>query len=577
MSSLDDILNRVLNQAVDSAATKVQGAVIGRRPLKDPESGSGAVGYSNAGVFSDLQSAIRTIHDPAIAQGLRNSASRADAMDDGNGGADFFDGMGQESPSLPAVRKTTLADDLGVIGTITDAGTSIVKDMAIAGKATQGLAESAGKLDRAVIDLTRSVVKATPKTSENQNPGIVGGVLNRASGFLESNSIAESVRAMVGRLRNGSDGPAGVGGVNGGDGSDDGFAENRLESRLSSAFDRMLGRAMLYFRSMSMANAGSRSVSDADGDGLADADENSPSQQQGQSAGQSWIRQMVRQKIGRAGRRLLTRAFRNRVQRGMRMARGGAGGAGGAGGTGGGWAGRVAGIGQAGGMAGGGIHHGAGGAAGGMGGGAGGAGGGAAAGGGAGLGLAAAVVGVIAFVAVIYMAIKALYNLGMQGYQTALRVAQFDGQLAAAKAQLDVNRLMRDIQTARDLSKSGADFMKALNRLEDTLRPLTDGALKIGLEFLTWVTNSLVEAFQFLLKATAGVVKAFDELEKAVGIDLIGADLIKRLEDAANGGNNNQVMLPPAGFHDAFMNLPPFAPPPRNNIPPLGGAGGGRP
>lgn len=550
MSSLDDILNRVLSQAVDSAATKVQGAVIGRRPLRDPESGSGAVGYSNTGVFSDLQSAIRTIHDPAIAQGLRNSAARAD--DSADDLRLSLDDVPDDPLTSPAVRKTTLADDLGVIGTITDAGTSIVKDMAIAGKATQGLADSAGKLDRAVIDLTRSVVKATPRTSENQSPGIVGGVMNRASGFLESNSIAESVRAMVGRLRNGSDGPAGSGGDDGDGGA---IGEGSFADRLSAGFDRALARSMMFFRSMS---AGSGGVSRGNGGNVDGSDGSDSSPLSGRS-----LRTIVSQRIGRAGRRALVGAFRGRVIRGMRGLRG-RGVAGGAGGTGGGWAGRIAGM-PPGGMIGGGVHHGAGG---GMGGGA--AGGAAAAAGGMGAGVAvAAVVGLVAafaaLIAIVNAAGQAIYKLGMQGYETALRVSQYSGELNIAKAQLNVGRLMRDIQTAQDLSKSGAGMMRAIDKLEEVLRPLTTEVLSMSMTVLTKAIEELTAVMQASEKFGMDFMMFIDDkLNRA----------FPALFPKWNQPQNNQPQQAQPdflGLHEEFAKRA-IAKPPRAAIPPQGAA-----
>lgn len=208
-------------------------------------------------------------------------------------------------------------------------------------------------------------------------------------------------------------------------------------------------------------------------------------------------------------------------------------------------------------------------AGGGMGaGGAGAAGGGAASGGGMGVVAGGLILGFTALIAVAAVAANALYKLGMQGYETALRVAQFDGQLAGAKAQLDVSRMMRDIQTARTLSESGAGFMKALDKLEAALRPITDGALNVGLLFLTEVVEALTTAFQLLLKATVMYLKFLDIMNAG----LIPNDMIKKLENIANGNNQApQPQMPAAGLHNLFMNIPPAAPP-RPPIAPLGGA-----
>jgi hypothetical protein len=217
---------------------------------------------------------------------------------------------------------------------------------------------------------------------------------------------------------------------------------------------------------------------------------------------------------------------------------------------------------------------GGGGAAGGAaaaGGGAGGAGGGGAAAGGAMAG-GAAIAGVaLAFVAIVAVAatvVSALYKLGMQGYETALRVSQFDGQLAAAKSQLDVSRMLRDVQTARTLSESGAGFMKALDKLEAAMRPITDGALDVGLRALTEIVLLLTDAFHLLTKAIVMHLKITDVL-------LFGAipnNLIQRIEDAVN-----RPALPPnvgqRGFFDGQMRDRPFRQP-RPQLPPMGGGNG---
>jgi len=559
MSSLDDILNRVLSQAADSAATKIQTAVIARRPLRDVD---GSTSMASPGMFQDLRAAMQTIHDPGIAQGLRNTVVKADASEVGNG-VDV-DGNGvedsQESSSSPAVRRTTLADDLGALSTITEAGTDVAKNLTVAGKAAQGLAGSAGKLDEAVVSLARSVTRATPGTPAAQASGNAGGILGRVSGFMESDSIAQAVRAMVGRIRNGSDsssaGGSGIGA--GGNGSGDSGAS--FGDRFSAGFDRALARAVVFFRSMSAGSGGGARGGNGgnSGDGSDDgADGSSP------LSGRS-LRTIVSQRIGRAGRRMLTGAFRGRVSRGMRMLRGR--GAAGGGGGGGGWAGRIGGM-PPGGMIGGGIHHG------GM---AGGGPpvppGGAPAGGGmaGGFGLAAViglVVSFVALIAIVNTAAQAIYKLGMQGYETALRVSQYNGELNIAKAQLNVGRLMRDIQTAQDLSKSGAGMMKAIDKLEEVLRPITTEALSISMDLLTTAIEALTATIKSLTSLGKDTMKFMDE---------IAAALTNRPVNPAfqgNQGQNQQPQVQPdfLGLHAEFaaraVPLRPRAP-----IPPQGAA-----
>lgn len=369
------------------------------------------------------------------------------------------------------------------------------------------------------------------------------GVTDRISGFLNSSSLADGVRGLVGRLQAGSGG-GGMRPPNDDNGS--------FRSRVSNAVDSSLHRSMNVFRGMSG---------------------------RGQSA--------ISQRIGRAGRRLLAGNFKNRVQRGGQIARqaigssssaggaaagGAAGGGGGAGffarmfgGAGGGGGGAAAAMG-AGGAAGGGAGAGAAGAA-----------GGAAAAGGLGAATIATgglILAFLALVAIVHTAAKTLYQLGVQGYETSLRLAQYDGALSAAKAQLEVNRLMRDIQSAGRLSDSGSRLIQQFDRLEAALRPFTDGALVLGMEFLivtidilTGAFKALIEVLLFDLKLLAmATVNPFDDIA------------VKMLEDKIKGMMNPAapVNVNQGGMFDQFAGRPIL--PPRPPLPPLNGpVGGGGP
>ncbi|TXH16716.1 MAG: hypothetical protein E6R03_04985 [Hyphomicrobiaceae bacterium] len=189
----------------------------------------------------------------------------------------------------------------------------------------------------------------------------------------------------------------------------------------------------------------------------------------------------------------------------------------------------------------------------------------------------AAVAGVaLAFVAIVAaaaVAVQALYKLGMQGYETALRVSQFNGQLAAAKAQLDVSRMIRDIGTANSLSESGKGFMEALNKLEDTLRPITDGAMKAGLEFMTVVLEGCVFALRSFIGGIAGTLDALNQFEKGLGVNMINDALVQKLEDMAAGRPQQVQGVGQRGFFDGQMADRPFRQP-RPPLPPMGGGNG---
>ena len=420
----------------------------------------------------------------------------------------------------------------------------------------------------------------------------------KTSQWLNSSSLADGFRNLIAKVTpqraQFTGGSAANGDADGGSPvavSPGGFVQNS-----SSMVDIAAAKAMNFFRQISRRPE--RDMADDENEQGEEKRQDQQEQIRTPRLGKMFenVRQNLTRTIGRQGRRILAKNFRQRVQRGQNLIRGRvkvmpAGGSGSGAppaansalswpkGTGT-WAnGASGGAGNAanGGRAAGGffgrMFGGGGGAAAGGGGGGGAAAGGAAGGGMAtgGMILGGLALGAVALIAVVGVVVAALAKLGMQGYETALRVAQFDGQLSAAKAQLDVSRLMRDIGTARTLSEAGAGFMKSLDKLEAALRPITDGGMKVGLEFMTLVIDGVVVVFQNLIGATVAVVKAFDEIDNFLGTNKITPELMEKLENMAAGKVAEPQNLPVAGFHDEFLKMMKPAAPPRPPLPPLGG------
>ncbi len=429
---------------------------------------------------------------------------------------------------------------------------------------------------------TGSVIAANQVSSDSGSSSPVGSGSRedrssqkdqgKSVSWLESSSIADSVRGffgmfrispaqMVGMNKAASGGSVPLSQQDHGSGSGESFV-----SRISQSLDRALAKSSVMFRQM---NRQSRMKGD-------DGDEKE--RWLNSSSIADSVRGFTRKTVSRLGRRALnSKALRQRVVNGQRLIRGRvqvmpAGGGGGAGGAaaGGGFGTRMGGM--FGGLFGGGAGAGAAGAGGGA---AGAGGGGAAAGGGMAGGAAVAGVALVfvAIVAAAAMAVQALYKLGMQGYETALRVSQFNGQLAAAKAQLDVSRMLRDVQTANSLSESGKGFMEALNKLEETLRPITDGAMKAGLEFMTVVLEGCVFALRSFISGIAGTLGALNEFEKGLGGNMINDALVQKLEDMAAGRVQQAPGVGQRGFFDGQMADRPLRQP-RAPLPPMGGGNG---
>lgn len=590
MDSLDDILNRVLQKSAEKVAQRIEPAM-NRRPLKDPQ--TNAVGF-----FQDISAAVRNIRSPEVAGALQAQAMNQNSTNNQVRSDESGFSSAEFSSSPADQRRTTIADDAGVIGQIANSAAQVVRQIATAGKAISEFSGSAGKLDKAVSGMAQTVVSADKDVKASKpaeslagwlkslvgggaaNGGASSGSGTAGSGgagsWLESSSIADSVRGFFGRFRPSTAQMSGMNpAASGGSvplaqpdpGSGEGFF-----SRISQSFDKALARSSSLFQLI-----GRQSSPAVGGSG-----DNDQSWLNSSSIANS-VRGFTRRAVSRLGRKALSSpALRRRFINGRRLLRGGGGAvpggpAGGGGGNvargglgwmipagGGGGAGGGAGAAAGGGFGGGGAG-GAGGAA------AGGAGGGAAVGGaasGGGMAIAGLVLGFIGIIAISATVVSALHKLGMQGYETALRVSQFDGQLAAAKAQLDVSRMLRDVQTARSLSESGAGFMKALDKLEAAMRPITDGALDVGLRALTEIVLLLTDSLHLLTKAIVMHLKITDFLV----FGAIPNNLIQRIDDAVN-----KPALPPnigqRGFLDGQLADRPLRQP-RAPLPPMGGGNG---
>lgn len=212
-------------------------------------------------------------------------------------------------------------------------------------------------------------------------------------------------------------------------------------------------------------------------------------------------------------------------------------------------------------------------------------------GGGAVTGMVLTGVVILAFVAAVISATKALINFGKQGYETALRVAEYNGALASAKAQLEVGRLMRDIKTSNNLSENGAEFIKSLNELEEALRPITDFLQSAGLAVLTILTDMATKIIQAMNKVAdvlenPDVQNVGNIMQVGAGALNPAAGVVGMLGFLANMNQQNQqaaaqpapIQVPLNVFGNPLPNVqPPAVPAPRALIPPIGNKNGGIP
>jgi hypothetical protein len=537
MSSFDEILNRVMGDAVETVVQRTEqnsSRPAGRRPLREP-GGSAIVTY-----MAEVSSALNNIRSVETAAALselsqRNSEEAAASTDGDLRRSESGIDPAQTSPSSPADNRRTISDDAEVLSGIQNAAAAMVNQVVTAGDALGNLARNASESGQSIHQASQSITVNNAVAA-----GGSGSIGDRLSEWLNSSSIADSVRGMVENLKQirPVDGNAVVPAS-----SDEGRGQGFVD-RVNLAFDTFLVRSFNLFRKMS----GQRYGENQEGDSSSPDDDQNQQETVEENSSNQFSSRLLKG-MARGARRTLVRRFGRRI-RGAR-ANPATGPAGGTGRAGGGIFGRAF-----------------------AGGGRGAAAGGAAAGGGAGgvaLGgtMMMAAAGVLAFVAGLTVAASVVYDLAMKGYEIVLKVSQYDGQLSAARAQLNVSRLMRDMQSAKTFSESGTRMMETLDRLEATFRPITDGVLNLALNVLTYTVNELMDAFQYLMKATVGVLRLFDDLAEQRGRDLINDRRLAEWERIANG-NAPRPGMNPDPFGDLFQRFPP-AKPPRPPLPPLGG------
>ena len=161
---------------------------------------------------------------------------------------------------------------------------------------------------------------------------------------------------------------------------------------------------------------------------------------------------------------------------------------------------------------------------------AGGAAGGAAAGAAGGAAAAAGLGLAAGFLTGIIGVIAALKALASQSYQTALRLAEFDGGIMGAKVQLEIGDLLRDIVKADALSEAAVENLEAENRLKQAMLPYEIWFNNMGLNVGTWAKKAGAE---FLENPIGNTIEALagpaGMLLSALGFDI--SDHLQGLND----------------------------------------------
>ena len=143
--------------------------------------------------------------------------------------------------------------------------------------------------------------------------------------------------------------------------------------------------------------------------------------------------------------------------------------------------------------------------------GAGAAGGGAAAAGAVALPVAAAVAVVYAF----YEAAKAGKELAYAQEQYARKIGELNPTIAAQNAELDINRMLRDMQSGDRLASSNQDLISAINRFENSTRTFEDLGNRLKNAIAADVMNGIAQTLESIEKVIEAVYNAWKDDKNA--------------------------------------------------------------
>jgi hypothetical protein len=159
----------------------------------------------------------------------------------------------------------------------------------------------------------------------------------------------------------------------------------------------------------------------------------------------------------------------------------------------------------------------------------------AAAGGPVGMGMAAAVI--LATAAVEFG--KAVYDFARAQENEVRRLAQYGAEQSVAVAQLDAERQLRDIKTAKETGASSSDLMNSLNNFEEALRPIESLITNIS----NTVAGRLLDIITGVLDAVKPIVDVLKDIYDALPDNPLHSkkelpqtnwEVLKRVEEERN-------------------------------------------
>lgn len=179
---------------------------------------------------------------------------------------------------------------------------------------------------------------------------------------------------------------------------------------------------------------------------------------------------------------------------------------------------------------------------------------------GAALGAAAGVAGVMVMafqvtVKTVFAVISALNGMAKQALETTLRLSNYSGILAAAKAQLDVGRIHRDIASAHATAGSGAARLASENRYEEAMRPFADVMTEIGNTWGTVWANTgaaILEKLAVIIKLLEIAKKTVPDKDKHPFMNALARAVLGIPGEMLNQMNENAKAVPAGGVNQGW-------------------------
>lgn len=162
----------------------------------------------------------------------------------------------------------------------------------------------------------------------------------------------------------------------------------------------------------------------------------------------------------------------------------------------------------------------------------------------AGVALGAMVAGASVIGSAASATYKALSALAKQSYDTTVKLANYSGVLAYANSQLQVGRVLRDIESAGEISETGKDRLNAQNRLEEAIQPWSDMMSNLGNRIGSFGANFLASTFETATEIKNTIGEGIEWLQDLIPAMKDNADAVKQdIKERRRFGDQNDAPI----------------------------------